>query len=62
VTLRPGSELTVRDLRRYLTGLGMARYKLPARMRVLGELPATAVGKIDKAALRALARDETKKG
>jgi 2,3-dihydroxybenzoate-AMP ligase len=60
-TLRPGGQLTVRDLRRYLAGRGMAPYKLPARLRILGELPVTAVGKVDKVALRALARDETGK-
>jgi hypothetical protein len=30
-------------------------------MRVLGELPVTAVGKVDKAALRALTRSATGK-
>jgi 2,3-dihydroxybenzoate-AMP ligase len=55
VTFRAGS-LSLKDLRAHLTTLGVAPYKLPARMRVLDELPVTAVGKVDKAALRALAR------
>jgi len=46
------TELTLSELRRYLTGQGMARYKLPGRLRVVAELPVTAVGKVDKAELR----------
>jgi 2,3-dihydroxybenzoate-AMP ligase len=56
VTLRPAAELGLRDLRRFMTGRGLAPYKLPARLSIVGELPATAVGKVDKAALRARAR------
>ena len=49
---------SLRELRGHLTRLGVAPFKLPARLRVLGELPVTAVGKVDKAALRALARND----
>jgi non-ribosomal peptide synthetase component E (peptide arylation enzyme) len=56
----PGS-LSLKDLRAHLTALGVAPYKLPARMRVLDELPVTAVGKVDKAALRAMALRATEK-
>jgi len=52
---RAAGSLSLKDLRTHLTALGVAPYKLPARMRVLDELPVTAVGKVDKAALRALA-------
>lgn len=64
VTLRPGAGLTLRELRGYLTRGGMAPYKLPALLRVLGELPVTAVGKIDKVALRKQAdqADQAEKG
>ncbi len=61
VTLSPGDAaspgtLSLKDLRAYLTALGVAPFKLPARMRIIGELPLTAVGKVDKTALRAMAR------
>jgi 2,3-dihydroxybenzoate-AMP ligase len=60
VTLRPGAAPpTLHALRRYLTSQGMAPYKLPARLRILAELPATAVGKLDKAELRR--RESTQK-
>jgi 2,3-dihydroxybenzoate-AMP ligase len=49
---------SLRELRGHLSRLGVAPFKLPARLRVVGELPVTAVGKVDKAALRALARDD----
>lgn len=41
------------DLRRHLTRLGVADYKLPDRFRFVDALPLTAVGKIDKRLLRA---------
>src|SRR5207244_12216662 len=61
VTLSPGDAASpgtpgLKDLRAYLTALGVAPFKLPARMRIIGELPLTAVGKVDKTALRAMAR------
>jgi non-ribosomal peptide synthetase component E (peptide arylation enzyme) len=51
--------LSLKSLRAHLSALGAAPYKLPARLRILGELPVTAVGKVDKVALRAMARDDT---
>ena len=56
-----GAALSLKDLRAHLAGLGVAPYKLPARLRVLGELPVTAVGKVDKTALRALAGDDSRR-
>jgi len=53
-------EPSLKELRTHLTALGVAPFKLPARLRVLDTLPVTAVGKVDKAALRALARDNSK--
>ena len=35
----------------------LVRYKWPAQVRVLAELPKTAAGKIDKAALKSMARE-----
>jgi len=55
----PAAALSLKGLRAHLTALGVAPYKLPARLRILGELPVTAVGKVDKVALRAMARDDT---
>ncbi|MGX2993184.1 AMP-binding protein [Streptomyces sp. JNUCC 64] len=51
---------TLSELRRFLRGLGLAAYKLPERMEVVERLPTTAIGKIDKKALRAdVARRQT---
>jgi 2,3-dihydroxybenzoate-AMP ligase len=43
------------DVRRYLRRQGLAGYKLPDLLRVLEALPLTPVGKLDRAALTALA-------
>jgi len=43
---------TLGEIRSFLDGLGVARYKLPDRLEVVAGLPLTAVGKVDKAALR----------
>lgn len=40
------------DLTRHLEDLGVAKYKWPERMEVIGELPRTQVGKVTKAVLR----------
>ncbi|NEE29338.1 (2,3-dihydroxybenzoyl)adenylate synthase, partial [Streptomyces sp. SID7982] len=48
-----GREPTLLALRRFLRGLGLAVWKLPELMQVVTELPTTAIGKIDKKALRA---------
>jgi 2,3-dihydroxybenzoate-AMP ligase len=44
---------TLRELRAYLTALGLAAYKLPDRLEYADALPYTPVGKVDKRALRA---------
>ena len=44
------------QLNQFLTDRGLARFKLPERVEILAELPLTKVGKIDKNALRDLAR------
>ncbi|MFE9664158.1 AMP-binding protein [Streptomyces sp. NPDC005955] len=48
-----GQEPTLLELRRFLRGLGLASFKLPEQMEVVAQLPTTAIGKIDKKALRA---------
>ena len=50
--LRPGGTLTLDRLRASMEEVGVARYKLPARLVVVDALPTTGVGKIDKKALR----------
>ena len=53
VVLREGARLTLGELTRYLgEERRIAKFKLPERLEVYERLPATAVGKISKAALR----------
>jgi 2,3-dihydroxybenzoate-AMP ligase len=51
--LRPGTTLTLAELRAAMAAAGVARTTWPERLEVVGELPSTTVGKIDKKALRA---------
>ena len=44
---------TLAALRAFLTDRGLADFKLPDRVEVVGSVPVTGVGKIDKTALRA---------
>ncbi|MEU4806500.1 AMP-binding protein [Actinosynnema sp. NPDC023587] len=41
------------ELRRFLAGRGLARYKLPERLETVDALPYVGIGKVDKKALRA---------
>jgi salicylate---CoA ligase len=50
--LRPGTTLTLDDVRASLAAADVARYKWPERLEVVDELLTTKVGKIDKKALR----------
>ncbi|MHB2022692.1 MAG: (2,3-dihydroxybenzoyl)adenylate synthase [Mycobacteriales bacterium] len=50
--LRPGTGLTLDDLRQSMATAGVAAFKWPERLEIVDELPATKVGKIDKQALR----------
>lgn len=45
---------TVRGIAAFLRERGLAAYKAPDRVRLIDRMPLTAVGKIDKNALRAL--------
>lgn len=47
-----GRELTLPEVRTFLAERGLASFKLPDRLVVLPTLPVTAVGKIDKTAVR----------
>ena len=52
-----GHAPTVAGLRAALTQMGIAAFKLPERLRLIDEIPLTAVGKVDKVTLRRMARD-----
>ncbi|MGV9675095.1 (2,3-dihydroxybenzoyl)adenylate synthase [Nocardia sp. NPDC003482] len=47
-----GEPPTLAEVKSFLTGRGLAAYKLPDTLRTVDRLPVTAVGKIDKKALR----------
>jgi salicylate---CoA ligase len=51
--LKPGTALTLDDVRGAMAAAGVARYKWPERLEIVDELLTTKVGKIDKKALRA---------
>jgi 2,3-dihydroxybenzoate-AMP ligase len=51
--LKPGTGLTLEDVRASMTADGVAKYKLPERLELVEEIATTKVGKIDKKALRA---------
>ena len=52
------TQINARDLRRYLREQGIATYKIPDHITFVEGLPKTAVGKIDKRALRELTHQE----
>jgi 2,3-dihydroxybenzoate-AMP ligase len=53
---RDGTVLAPDQLNQFLADRGLARFKLPERIEIVAELPLTKVGKVDKNALRELAR------
>ena len=56
VVLAAGHEApTIGELSSFLLGFGLAKFKLPEHISALPELPTTAVGKLDRMALRRLA-------
>ncbi|MFG2794502.1 (2,3-dihydroxybenzoyl)adenylate synthase [Streptomyces sp. NPDC048419] len=59
IVLRAGCVVTLQEIRLFLSGLGVAQYKLPSRLEILDDLPQTSIGKINKAALRSLVADKT---
>jgi non-ribosomal peptide synthetase component E (peptide arylation enzyme) len=63
VTLRPGfspGEVGVAQFAQHLEALGFAKYKWPERVEIMDSLPATNVGKPDKAELRRIAQGFSK--
>jgi long-chain acyl-CoA synthetase len=61
VALRPGAEASAEELIEHC-GHQLARYKVPSEIRILAELPKTAVGKILHRALRKLDEDSGEDG
>jgi long-chain acyl-CoA synthetase len=57
VALRPGAELGERELDEYAKDR-LGGYKYPREIRIVPQVPLTAVGKVDRKALRALANPE----
>jgi 2,3-dihydroxybenzoate-AMP ligase len=49
---RPGAAVTLPEIRALMQRAEVARFKFPERLVIVGELPSTKVGKIDKKALR----------
>lgn len=53
LVLRPGAELpSLRELQHFLTGRGLAKFKVPERLETIDAFPTTRVGKLDRARLR----------
>ena len=50
--LKPGTTLTLEDVRQAMATAGVATFKWPERLEIVDELRTTKVGKIDKKALR----------
>ena len=53
VVAKPGTTVTLDEVRAGMDAVGVAAFKLPERLVLVDELPRTLVGKIDKKALRA---------
>lgn len=53
VVPKPGSTVTLAEIRASMERIGVARFKLPEHLVIVEELTTTKVGKIDKKALRA---------
>jgi 2,3-dihydroxybenzoate-AMP ligase len=53
VVARPGTTVTLQEIRDAMERVGVARFKLPEHLVLVDELATTKVGKIDKKALRA---------
>src|SRR5690606_1966003 len=61
VIVRPGTSLTLEDVRAHFAGLKVARQKAPERLEIVADLPRTASGKVKKFELRARLRAEAEK-
>jgi 2,3-dihydroxybenzoate-AMP ligase len=48
---RPGAQVTLEELARFLTDAGLAKFKLPERIELVEEFPLSPFGKVSKQAL-----------
>ncbi|MBA8953041.1 2,3-dihydroxybenzoate-AMP ligase [Actinomadura namibiensis] len=53
VTVHPGRAVRLADVHAVMERAGVARFKFPERLVLVPEMPLTAIGKVDKKALRA---------
>ncbi|MGD9975886.1 MAG: (2,3-dihydroxybenzoyl)adenylate synthase, partial [Desulfatirhabdiaceae bacterium] len=59
VVLKPGRELTLPELNHFLLEeRRIAKFKLPERLELLGAMPLTNVGKLNKVALRQMVAEK----
>jgi 2,3-dihydroxybenzoate-AMP ligase len=56
--LRPGHSLTLAELTAFLTDKGLARFKLPERLELVGDLPLSKFGKVAKNVLTGIAAEK----
>jgi cyclohexanecarboxylate-CoA ligase len=56
VVLRPGGRMTMKDVRTFLADDGVAKQFWPERLEILEQMPRTPTGKIQKFALREIAK------
>lgn len=52
VVLRPGAQLTLADIQRYMEDAKVAKQYWPERLQVIGQMPLTPTGKVQKFRLR----------
>jgi fatty-acyl-CoA synthase len=52
LVLRPGTAVTLDDVREHLRSSGFASWQLPDRIEIIDAVPKTGVGKFDKRVLR----------
>ena len=57
VVQEPGSHLTEKDILEYLKSR-IAKYKVPARIRIMERIPQTANGKTDKIRIKEILMEE----
>ena len=57
VTLRPGRNLTMKEMVEFLDSRGLARQYMPERLAIVRELPKTPSGKVQKFILRGMVSD-----
>jgi 2,3-dihydroxybenzoate-AMP ligase len=53
VVLHSGQQLSLEDIRATFAAQGVAKFKFPEQLEIMSDFPLTAVGKVDKKALRA---------